>query len=292
MKKLFCCLLSTLLVLSIVGCSSNTYSAFKLDDKKYDLSGDMNETIASMSKEGYGFRDISGLSFIYCDSTGELVTDISIHLSGFDLTNNPGIIWFRKCDNITNTHLLSHPTYYYGITSEFVPEYKTAHGITNSSTSEDIDALKGFLPCFSYINTDSDAVGHFALYVDGKQINVSDYNDALDSILNYSTEDSSALDAMKAYSHYDLTPAVPAFWSHIERPIMQQVTLLELKSQLEADERMKNSLLATLAYTDALQKSIDGEVNKIESYIYTTDEHGVSVDYFVYNVENTKFNFN
>lgn len=286
MKKLFCCLLSTLLSLSIVGCSSNAYSVFKLGNKKYDLSGDMNETITTMAKEGYGFRDISDLSFISCDSTGELVTDISIHLSGFDFVNNPGIIWFRDYYNILNTHLSTPPTYYYGITPEFVPEYQTIHGITNSSTSKDIETLKGFLPCFSYIDTDSDAVGYFSLYVDGRQVNVSDYNDALETILNYSTEDSPALDAMESYSHYDLTPAVPAFWQHIGRSLMQQITLFELKSQLEDDERLKNSFLVTLAYTEALQKSIDGEVDKIEMYIYTAGEYGISVDYFVYNIAN------
>lgn len=277
--------------MSLAGCSSAKYSTFELGDKKYDLSGDMNETIAIIAQEGYGFNEVDGFSFIYCDSEGELTSDMSMHLSGFDFFNNPGILQFRDCDNILNNYLLPHPTYYYGITPRFVPEYKTTHGITNSSTSEDIDALKGFLPCFSYVNTDADAVGYFALYVDGSQIDVSDYNDELETILNYSTDDSLALDAIKTYSHYDLTPAVPAFWSDARYAIMQQATLLEFKLQLEEDERMKNSVLATLAYTDALQKSIDGEVNKIESYIYTADEQGVSVDYFVYNVANTKNKF-
>ena len=48
MKRIFCYLLITLLFMSLAGCSSANYSTFELGDKKYDLSGDMNETIAKI----------------------------------------------------------------------------------------------------------------------------------------------------------------------------------------------------------------------------------------------------
>ena len=69
---------------------------------------------------------------------------------------------------------------------------------------------------------------------------------------------------------------------------MQQITLSELESLIKEDKRMKYSLLASLAYTEALQNAFVGEVNKIEIYIYTHDEYGPFIDCFVYDLTRQK----
>lgn len=295
MKKVLVCLLSAVLSLSVLGCSSTAktpnYSVFELGGKEYDLSGDMNETINTLAKDRFGLQDIYSRPgrLIYCDSNGELVTEKPWD-SSYDFENpaNLGILWFRDYGNDFFGLTLPHPTYYYCIKPELVRSYKTIHGINNSSTSDVLNDLEGFLPCYSYANPRSDAIGYFALYVDGVQINMADYRDEFEAILSCGSANSPAWDAFKTYPYFNLASAVPgAFYSYVEGFCLQRgMTLSDFEAKVEEDKRLKYSLLCTLSYTEALQKSIDGKVNKIEIYIYTDDEYGIDVDYFVYNVAN------
>lgn len=294
MKKVLVCLLSAVLSLSVLGCSSTSktpnYSVFELGGKEYDLSGDMDETINSMSKERFAFSDIRTSKLIYCDSNGEFVTGKSWDSSSYlKDPANLGILYYSDYYNSMRPDLVQpHHTYYYGINPAYVRSYKTVHGISNLSKQEDIEALEGFLPCFSYGNPRSDAIGYFAMYVDGVQINMADYRDEFEAILNCGSADSPAWDAFKTYPYFNLASAVPgAFYSYVEVFCLQRgMTLSDFEAKVEEDKRLKYSLLCTLAYTEALQKSFDGEVDEIEIYIYTDDEYGIDVDYFVYNVAN------
>lgn len=302
MKKIIICLLSVILTLSVLGCSSggaksglslknkSKYSVFELDGKKYDLSGDIDNMVSNLVKDGYCLNNISHNMLTYSDDNGKITQkNYADYLLSEEKGSHPFILYR---ENIISAYpnIEPHCYAYYGLFPEYqtsaLLDYKTVHGITNKSTSKDIESLEGFLPCFSYGLPDRSAIGYFAMYVDGVQINMADYRDELETIMNSDTIDYPAWGTISSYPHFDLLKFVPGgFWTYIENSFRQGNTISDLEALLEEDKRVKYSLLASLAYTEALQKAFDGEVNMIEIYIYTDNEFGPITDYFVFNAD-------
>lgn len=307
MKKVLVCLLSVVLALSVLGCSSGNassglssksktdYSVFELNGKKYNLSGDTDEVIKSFAQDGFALINSLSTRVEYLDDNGEFIQEgYGSYIRGEEKNVRSPII-YGKYHTIPIPDIVPHYYTYYSLNPVYEDygyppyNYQTAHGITNNSTIEDIESLEGFLPCYSNMPsyTTASDTGYFIIYVDGVQINIEEYRNKWETIINLGSSDSSALEAIMSYPYSSLLSnfTMPQrFWSLL--PLKDTDASLDvLKTICEEDKRYKYSLLASLVSAEALQKALEGDVNTIEIYIYTDSEYGPITDYFVFNAD-------
>lgn len=267
MKKRLLCLLGLCATVLFTACGSKGVHSVKLDGKTYDLTGDFQEVVGDMVESDVFVADMQTLRSYDengCFSKGK----------GSVLTQNteslPVCLATQRPNNQINTEIIQNVYY-------FRNEYETAHGIKEDSKKKDIKALDGFVKYRGARQLNSDA--YIGMYIDNKPVNLDNYEDECDDILDVLEENPSKIQDIREeyFSDVQAIPSVCALFQSPDVIPYSNINDIQMRNQYLAID-----IMIALASQDAAEALRDGEIDSYSLVWYSIENESVETYYYIY----------
>ncbi len=269
-KKALCLLLGVGMVLGLAACGAGGGSASKVltlkwDGDKYDLSGDFQKVVGKMVEDGHvvvGSRN-NGLF----DEDGKFAGSAMKVLTSGELDDGLCYAFEAPIDMSMQVSSLIESFYSIGFREE---EYETADGITGESSRSDIKDLDGYVK----VRQQRGGEAFAAMYMDGKRVDLDEYEDKLDDYLDMLNEEGVA----EAKKEFFPTPIVGIFQYAVPgsmgmKAVMtggdgQEVDYKEMFREYQSQWGAENMLTMALVAQEAAEALEDGDIKSYSVIVY------------------------
>lgn len=267
-KKSILCVLGLCVSMLFSACGGNgSVHLVKLDGKTYDLTGDFQKVVGKMVQSDLIVADMQTLRCYDEDGCFLRGKDASLKLNS---KSQPECFATQRPNNQINTEIIQNVYY-------FRNEYETAHGIKEDSKKKDIKALDGFVKYRGARQVNSDA--YISMYIDNKPVNLDNYEDECDDILDVLEENPSKIQDIRE-EYFSDVQAIPSVCALFQSPNVIPYSNIN-------DIQMRNHYLAidimiALASQDAAEALRDGEIDSYSLVWYSIENESVETYYYIY----------
>ncbi len=282
-KKILVILMTMCMVVSLSSCGEkeHKFADITIEGEKYNLSEDFEDVVKALNE-----NDIQVVSYLHSSMLKRSVYNEDCKLEKVEGCEDSCL--YADYTPVSKYHFPSEEKNSDDLVIKIFElwkdtvEFETASGITWDSDEDDLKELEGYVKMDVVFWPNQTTYG--ALYVDGKIVDLENYEDEFEEWKNYLNENG-FLKAMDKYlpnrQYYHLTSRI---WADL---FMTSRTYEELKEG--CDEKglpLKNVMLTNIAMHDAGDKLEDG---KIESYALiryeSSKDGGIFMSYQEYSID-------
>lgn len=254
-----------------------------VDGKEYDLTGDFQQVVGKMVKDGLNPISTGTINLTGYDEKGKLY---KLSIQDLPQTNLFYVNETSILDAIENCPIVVD-SYMFGSRNEESATFETADNITQESDDHDLEMLEDIVPVNQFMlgYGDNDVV-YMALYADGEKVDLQIYRDAYDEFVK-EAEESDVGSAIK--NRFNM--------KYIYRGIsfINSSTWYDGNMSIEELEEKYSHFRETIMFYSAVQEKVEAlEAEEIESvdivrytykYSAETDSSSMLVDYYHHYVD-------
>lgn len=271
MKKIIAILIVTCATMGLVACGGKEISQVTMNGKKYNLSGDFQDVVGEMTKNG--ITVIDSLSMIVYDDDGKYGRKVTTQMIRDGLED---VCFANETLNVNPASDSKIVVASYQLRSAVISNFKTMDGITEESDADDIAKLEGYVPQRGILKVDGQT--YAAVYIDGEKVDLEEYENEAEDWIDCASEKGAAF-AMDKYFP-DLRECIPA-----NCKLLNSIYYVnQFQTNDFSDEKLflQEELSIAFAAREAGEMLYDEEIDSFDIVVYEHTGEEIWVYYYHY----------